>query len=144
MYMIRPWLFTGSTREKIDADRLAEQQIDAVLHLHRPLDLPGVRSLYLRVEEGYPIQKKLFDQAAEFVRSQQGRLLVACGAGISRSTTFAVLALKERELLSLTAALQAVREAHLEAMPDQVHWESLRQFYQEGPPFWEIWKEAEF
>ena len=58
-------------------------------------------------------------------------VLVACGAGISRSTTFAIAALKEAEQLTLRDAAQIVRRAHPGGMPHLALWESLCTTYDE-------------
>jgi protein-tyrosine phosphatase len=44
-------------------------------------------------------------------------VLVACGAGISRSTSFAIAALKEAEGLTLLGAAREVRRLHPAGLP---------------------------
>jgi predicted protein tyrosine phosphatase len=69
------------------------------------------------------------------VREQRGlghRVLIACGSGISRSSAFAIAALKEEEGLGLLEAFRQVRRRHPEAMPHRPVWESLCDYYQEG------------
>lgn len=56
-------------------------------------------------------------------------VLVACGAGISRSTTFAIAALKEAEGVSLLEAARIVRPAHFDGMPHPALWELLCHYY---------------
>jgi protein-tyrosine phosphatase len=62
------------------------------------------------------------------------RVLIACGAGINRSTAFAVAVLREEEGLSLLDAFRAVKRQHREAMPHPPVWESLCSYYQEDVP----------
>ena len=71
-------------------------------------------------------------QAAEQI------ILVACGAGISRSATFAVAALKEIQGISLREAMHIVKHAHPESMPHLHLWQSLCSYYNEAVPWTEI------
>jgi protein-tyrosine phosphatase len=74
----------------------------------------------------------------DFVRAEKRHghiVLIACGAGISRSATFAVAALKEEEGLSLLDAYRVVKSGHPGAMPHFALWESLCGYYQEDVPF---------
>ncbi len=59
---------------------------------------------------------------------------MACGAGISRSATFAVAVLKETEGLSLLEAVQTVKKYHPESLPHPALWESLCAYYGEEVP----------
>ena len=68
-------------------------------------------------------------------KQQNRNVLIACGAGISRSAAFAVAALKEVEQLSLLDAFRVVRQHHPQALPHPAIWESLCTYYQEVVPF---------
>lgn len=145
MYTIRPWLYTGSYVEKIDGHKLEEKHIGSMLQLFRASEIPHVVSLYLPVEDGYPIPDLIFRRGVKFINEhRKDNLLIACGAGISRSSTFAILALKYEEGLDITEGLKQVRLANPGAMPDQVHWESLCRFTGEKVSFWDIWQDASF
>jgi hypothetical protein len=63
-------------------------------------------------------------------------VLVACGAGISRSTSFAIAALKEAESLPLLAAAREVRKLHPDGLPHMALWSSLCLHYQEPMSTW--------
>jgi protein-tyrosine phosphatase len=63
------------------------------------------------------------------------KVLVACGAGMSRSAAFAVAALKEDENLNLLTALRNVKSRRPDTMIHPALWESLCAFYQENIPF---------
>ena len=58
-------------------------------------------------------------------------MLIACGAGMSRSVVFAVAVLKEAEGLSLLKALQVVKHYHPESLPHPALWKSLCAYYHE-------------
>ena len=134
MHRIRPWLLIGNYRETLDQNLLAANQIGALLHLAAPVRPPGITSRYLPVEDGEPLDLAMLQQGVAFVLAQRAAgsaVLVACGAGISRSTSFAIAALKEAEGLSLIDAARIVRRAHPDGMPHPVLWDSLCAYYGE-------------
>lgn len=63
----------------------------------------------------------------------------ACAAGISRSTTYALGALKEEEGGSLLDLLLDVKRAHPQALPHIRLWHSLGAYYEEEIPYSQIW-----
>jgi protein-tyrosine phosphatase len=108
-----------------------------MLQLAEAVEHPGITSLYLPVEDGFPIPTSLLEQGLDFVLSEkhQGRtVLIACGAGISRSVAFAVAVLVETEGLSLLEAVQSVKRHHPESMPHPALWQSLCDYYNEETP----------
>jgi protein-tyrosine phosphatase len=109
-----------------------------MLQLAELVEHPGIVSLYLPVEDFQPIPPNLLRQGIDFVQAQkhqEHRVLIACGAGINRSTAFAVATLREEEGLSLLDAFRAVKRVHSEAMPHPPIWASLCEYYQENIPF---------
>ena len=138
MDRIRPWLYIGKYRETLNRRLLAVNQIEAMLQLAELVEHPGIVSLYLPVEDFQPIPVDLLRKGIDFVRAEKGqgqRVLIACGAGINRSTAFAVATLKEEEGLGLLDAFRAVKRSHPEAMPHPPVWASLCDYYQENIPF---------
>lgn len=141
MDRIRPWLYIGKYRETLNRSLLAVNQIEAMLQLAELVEQPGIVSLYLPVEDLRPVPFDLLRQGVDFVlaeKEQGHRVLVACGAGINRSSAFSAAALKEAEGLSLLDAFRTVKKAHPEAMPHPPVWESLCLYYQESVSFTEI------
>ena len=141
MYQIRPWLFVGKYRETLDADWLYRQQITAMLHLAEDVQHAGIITLYLEVDDGVPIPVTALEAGTEFIRrhkAAQRRVLVACGAGISRSVSFAIAALKEDEGLSLVEAYHELWQVHPEAMPHPKLWQSLQAYYHENTSFMDM------
>jgi protein-tyrosine phosphatase len=141
MNEIRPWLFIGKYRNTLDPVSLEFHGIDAMLQLAEAVKQPGIASLYLPVEDGEPLPFHLLRQGVDFVLSEkrQGHtVLIACGAGQSRSVVFAITALKETENLSLLTAWQEVKRQHPEALPHMALWESLCNYYDEPIPFLRI------
>jgi hypothetical protein len=137
MRAIRNWLYVGKYRETLDAQYLAAYAIDAMLQLEGAVKQPGMVSLYLSVDDGVPLPVKLLRQGVDFVlaeKQQEHTVLIACGAGISRSVAFAVAVLKETEGLNLLEALQSVKVQHPEALPHPTLWKSLCDYYHEDIP----------
>lgn len=138
MYPIRPWLYVGKFSETQDDVMLRRRGIGAMLQLADSVRQPGIPSLYVPVEDGEPLPQDMLRMGVEFVRLEKalGRnVLIACGAGISRSATFTIAALKEEEALSLLDAFQQVRARHPEAMPHPALWKSLCEYYGEDVPY---------
>jgi protein-tyrosine phosphatase len=134
MQIIRPWLLIGKYRETTDYDLLARAQVNALLHLAAPVEPPGVTTLHLPIEDGEPLDAAMLRRGVDFVLAQRDAgkvVLVACGAGISRSTTFAIAALKETEGLTLLGAARQVRRLHPAGLPHMALWSSLCAHYSE-------------
>ena len=137
MDSIRSWLYIGKYRETLSQSLLAIHRIQAMLQLAEAVEQPGIASLYLQVEDLEPIPSQLLRQGLDFVREHKReghRILIACGAGINRSTAFAVATLKEEEGLTLLDAFREIKRKHPEALPHQPVWESLCNYYQEDVP----------
>ncbi len=94
-----------------------------------------------RVEDGEPLSEKLLRSGVDFIiknKEAERKVLVARGAGISRSTVFAIASLKEIENKSLLDAYQVVKQHHLETMPHPSLWKSLCNYYNEDVSFSEL------
>jgi protein-tyrosine phosphatase len=149
MYPIRPWLYIGKYRETLNPDLLAVNKIQAMLQFAEPVQQPGIASLFIPVEDIAPVPVQFLDRGIAFVRDQKrqgSRVLIACGAGINRSSAFAIAALKEEEGLKLLDAFREVKRRHADAMPHRPVWESLCRYYGEDIPYAEltgIWLDEE-
>jgi protein-tyrosine phosphatase len=142
MQQIRPWLYIGKYSETLSAPLLERNHIRAMLQLAERVEQAGIETLYLPVNDGMPVRMETLANGVAFVRAeyaQGNRVLVACGAGISRATTFAIAALKEEENLKLADAFSEIIKQHPNGMPHPVLWQSLCKFYGEDVPFLEIW-----
>ncbi|MEM7346640.1 MAG: dual specificity protein phosphatase [Chloroflexota bacterium] len=141
MFKITPWLYIGKYRETRNKHLLDSYKITAMLQMANPVTYPDITSLYLPVEDGVPLSASLLRQGVDFVvtEKEQGRtILIACGAGISRSSTFATAALKELDSSDLLTALQTVRDHHPQALPHPALWKSLCRYYNEDIAFNDI------
>jgi hypothetical protein len=141
MYAIRPWLYIGGFRDSTNAELLALYGIGAVLQLAGPWPAPGCETLALAVEDGEPIPPQALRAGVDFVaaaRRAGRRSLVACGAGISRSVTFATATLCEVERLGLLAAAAEVKRGNPDAVFHPLLWESLTAFTGDQVPFREV------
>ena len=141
MDQIRPWLFIGSYRDTRNLAHLQFRSIKAMLQLAEKVEQPEIISLYLAVEDLAPISGKHIREGLDFIKehkSKGNRVLVACGAGINRSSAFSAAILKEEEGLTLLEAFKEVKRLHPESMPHQPVWESLCNYYNEFTPYLEV------
>lgn len=141
MDAINFWLYIGKYRDTLNSNLLSMHQIGAILEMAEPVTYPTIATLYLPVEDGVPLPQHFLRKGVDFIltaKRQEQKVLVACGAGISRSVAFAVAALKEAEGLSLLEALRLVHTHHAEALPHPALWKSLCDYYQEDVPLHEM------
>ncbi len=144
MYRIRDWLYIGKYRDTIALTLLRTQRINAMLQLAEYVLQPNISTLFLNVEDGAPLSVEQLMRGMAFVRAQKAQgntLLIACGAGLSRSVAFTMAALHEEEHLSLMEAYQAIVRAHPEAMPHPKLLETLRKYYNDPITFKDLWRE---
>jgi hypothetical protein len=143
MHTIRPWLYIGKFRETQDEELLHQRGIGAILQLADTVESPKIPSLYIPIEDGEPLPFDYLTRGVMFVRLEKARdrnLLIACGAGISRSVSVAVAALKEEENLTLFDAFRQVLAKHPQARPHMALWKSLCEYYDEDLPYKDIFK----
>ena len=141
MDQIRPWLFIGKYRDTTNGPYLQQNKIRAMLQLAELVQQPEIDSLYLPVQDLAPVSWNHLRQGVDFIRQHKekgNRILVACGAGINRSSSFCAAALKEEEGLSLFEAFKEVKRFHPESMPHEPVWESLCNYYNEKVPYLEV------
>lgn len=134
MNQIRPWLFIGKYSDTTNLWLLEFHQIGAMLQLAELVEHPGIVSLYLPVDDGVSLPEPLLKKGIEFVKDQkdQGRkIMVSCGAGISRSATFAIAAIKEIEQVSLSESYREVKLRHPQTLPHPALWKSLCEYFRE-------------
>jgi protein-tyrosine phosphatase len=132
MYTIRPWLTIGKYAETRNLNLLQVSGIHAMLQLAEAVPQPGIESLYLAVEDGEPLPIPLLEQGITFIREQKSQdhhVMVACGAGISRSVLFSMAALMAEENLSLFDAYRDIVAIHPTAMPHHALGLSLAQYH---------------
>jgi protein-tyrosine phosphatase len=141
MDQIRPWLFIGKYRETRDFPLLSSYGISAMLLLAELVEHDGISSCYLAVEDGEPLSEDLLQSGIDFVVTKKEHgdtILIACGAGISRSAAYAIAALKEIEGLSLVDAFELVKSAHPDSLPHPALWKSLCDYFNESVSWHEI------
>jgi len=146
MDQIRSWLFIGAYRDTINKNYLDLKSIRAMLQLAEPVEQPDIVLLYLpvedvAVEDVAPVQWKHLRQGVDFIlehKQKENRVLVACGAGINRSSSFCAAALKESDGMSLFDAFKEVKKVHPESMPHEPVWISLCAYYNETTPYLDL------
>ena len=107
------------------------------------LSKQDINSLYLPVEDLEPTAPNLIKQGVDFILAEKekgNKILVACGAGMNRSTAFCMAALKEVEGLSLLDAFKEIKRKHPESMPHKPVWESFCSYYKETTPYLDVMK----
>ena len=112
-----------------------------MLQLAEKVEQPGIISLYLSVEDFAPLKFDLLEKGIAFIQERKRLgdcILVACGAGINRSSTFCTAALKAEEGMSLLDAFKEVKKKHPESMPHKPVWESLCKYYGESIPYLDV------
>ena len=132
MYSIRPWLYIGKVRETSERTIMYTYQIGAILQLAHPAQRPGIESLYIPVDDGIPLPSTQLEQGVTFARAQKvagHKLVIGCGAGISRSVTFTMAVLREEEGINLRDAYEQIVAVHPEAMPHYELLKSLGAYY---------------
>ncbi len=93
----------GGLRDVFDFQRLEAEGVEALLQLHdgagEHYDFPlPIEVLRLEVRDREALPPRLLSQGVKFIRRQRlagRRVLVACGAGMSRSPTFVAAYLYE-------------------------------------------------
>jgi len=134
MEQLRDWLFIGNYHDLKLIKNRGTNDIDSILNLAEPVEITQKKTLYLNVEDGVPIKEEDAIIGTEFLLDQyylEHKILVACGAGISRSATFCVLIIKEIEKLSLLEAYKSIKSKYVKAMPHPALWKSVCEFYNE-------------
>jgi protein-tyrosine phosphatase len=142
MWQITDNLYVGRYRDTVNLTLLQAHSIDAMLQLADRVEQPGIEVLYLDVEDGEPLPAEKLCQGVTFVRDQLAagrRVLIACGAGISRSVTFATAVLHEEGGISLLDAFHDIHSIHPDALPHYKLWHSLCEYYHENAPFERLW-----
>ncbi len=142
MRQITDNLYVGRHHDTVNLTLLQAHSIDAMLQLADRVEQPGIEVLYLDVEDGEPLPAEKLRQGVSFVRDQLAadrRVLIACGAGISRSVTFAIAVLHEEEGISLLDAFQDIHSIHPDALPHYKLWHSLCEYYHESVSFERLW-----
>jgi len=142
MWQITDNLWVGRYRDTVNLTLLRAHSIDAMLQLAERIEQPGIEVSYLDVEDGEPLPAEKLRQGVSFVRDQlaAGRcVLIACGAGMSRSVTFAVAVLHEEKGIPLLDAFHDIHSVHPDAFPHYELWHSLCEYYQENVPFERLW-----
>lgn len=142
MDTIRPWLAIGDYADTYYRDKLDENGITAMLQLavHQPH--PGIDTYFLPITDAEPIPEGALPEGLAYIDEQRAagrKVLVACAAGISRSATFCVAALKEAEGLTLVEAYHDLRRRHPISAPHPALWTSLCDYYADEPPYSDLW-----
>lgn len=135
---VRPWLFVGKFRDTLNPQNLKANNIEAMLQFAELVEYPGIISYHLDVEDGITLTSADFQRGVDFILQQHQsskKVLIACGAGISRSVIFTIAALRETEGTALLTAYHEIVNAHIEALPHPVLWKSLCAYYQEDIPY---------
>jgi protein-tyrosine phosphatase len=130
MDWVTPSLAIGNWQDASDAESLAAAGIETVLQLYGPDPAPqacavGGEFLQLAIVDARPLPTGPLGEGVRFIRRhlRAGRkVLVCCGAGMSRSPTFVAAYLHE-EGMDLTAAYRLIQDRRRGILP---HLELVR------------------
>jgi len=127
-------VYISGWRATLFADELREAGIMNVLKLYEDVPyFPDDFNLCDNpLEDGEPIPPGVLQHGVQFIWKQVnlGRpVLVMCGAGISRSSTFVLAYLLERRY-DLHGAYRMLKYCHPEARPHPCMWQALITNYQ--------------
>lgn len=144
MHEIRDWLYIGDYRDTTNTGILRMYGVGAVLQLAAVVQHPpDIEVMVMPISDGPGLTQGQLERGVKFLREQKaaGKTVVsACGAGISRSTTFALAALVEEENLSLLDAFREIHVRHPDALPNPALWRVLLERYDEEMSFVEMWQ----
>ncbi len=141
MDKIRSWLYIGKYIDTLDKKYLESKHIQSMLQFAEPVNQPNINSLYLPVEDQKPTPPDLIKQGVDFILTEKEKgqiILVACGAGINRSTAFCMAALKEVEGLTLLDAFKEIKKNHPDSYPYEAVWKSFCSYYNEPTSYLDI------
>ena len=128
-----PGLYISGARAAYRAPLLRKAGITRVLKLYEgPPDWPpDFHVCDNPLEDGEPIPSYILTAGVAFIHQSMAageKVLVVCGAGISRSSTF-VLAYLVESGYDLREAWRLLRQQHPIASPAPALWESLLTYY---------------
>lgn len=129
---IRDWLYIGDYHDARDEETIRKLGIKAILNIVEQTRYEGITLRYIPVEDGKPLTPSQISQGVSFIKVQRlfdRPILVNCGAGISRSTTFCMAALMDVEELSIFEAYDEVKKHHPEAEPHAALVVSLAKYH---------------
>ena len=138
MTQIRPWLYIGKYRDTTNLGLLESLQIGAMLQFAELVEQPGIMTLYIDQDDGVPVPYGNFHQGLKFIISNKEanrNILIACGAGISRSAAFTIAALSAIEQISLKEAYLEVKRLHPDTFPHPEVWKSLCGYFKDESGF---------
>jgi hypothetical protein len=136
MNRIRPWLYIGNYEDTMDLHGLRQHGIQTILQLAIEVYYPQIDTHYIHVFDGERLPMHKLERGLQIIRDHHTTtMLIACAAGISRSATFCIAALKETENLGLLEAYREVKNARPFVQPHPALWKSLSAYYGESIPY---------
>lgn len=139
MDWITPDLAIGGLSDLLDHGRLQEEAVEAVLQLYghprerATIPLP-LEILQLPVKDREPLPPEFLRAGLDFLAEQRRagrRVVVACGAGISRSPCF-VAACLHTEGMALDEAFRLIQGARPQICPNRELMRSLLDYFRVG------------
>jgi len=127
-------VYIGGIRAFYDIRHMQRAHILYVLKLYEydPFWPKPFRVLEVAVTDGVPLPRPALERGVRFIHKcvqRQQPVLVQCGAGISRSSTFVLAYLIERGM-DLFDAYRLLQRQHSAAAPAMALWQSLIDYYQ--------------
>lgn len=143
MNRIKDWLYVGNYQDSINLSQLNKAGVRVVLQLAQRLPKSDLRHLYLPLEDGQYIPTPKLEEALDFLATQRAdgeKVLIACGAGVSRAAVISMAALHEFEGMGFLEAYSLLRQERPIIAPHPILIRSLCLYYADAPPFEELWQ----
>jgi len=139
---ILPYLFIGNQRDAANRERLNELGITHILNVtsHLPLHFENEGITYKRLpatDSGSQNLKQYFSEAINFIecaRKANGKVLVHCQAGVSRSPAIVTAYLIATSRKSFTEAFTVIKECRPIVAPNINFMGQLLEFEQQSVP----------
>ena len=132
MIQIRPWLYQGKYTHTKNPGLLKEKGVEAILTFAESVKYPNIEVKFISFDDGYAVPEKILLEGVNFILEHREKpILVACGAGISRSSSFVCAALHELENKPLSQCLRELKDLKRDVLPHPYLWRSICEYYSE-------------
>lgn len=134
MQKLRDWLYIGNYTDLVSDWLKEDKSINVILNLAEEISLDDKKMLFIDIDDGVPISDANIFRGIEFLLDnyhREEKLLVVCGAGISRSVSYCTMIIKELEDRTLIDSFREIKKLYPKALPHPEVWKSICEAYEE-------------